>query len=313
MKKTYITLGLLLIIVVIILGLQFWNTNIKQNQEEKKSLQVVTTLFPLYDFAKNIGQEQVEVTLLLPPATEPHSFEPTPSDIIKIYEADIFIYTNPYLEPWAVDIIKSLPTSVMVVNVSEDIPFLSSVAIDKHEPIDSMDPHIWLDFDRAKKMVQNITKAFSQKDAVHANQYEQASKQYQQILSELDNQYQEGLSDCLKHEVIYAGHYAFGYLTARYGLEYVAAQGVSPDAEPTAQDLIKLINQIKDQDIHWIFYEELASPKIAQMLSTETQTKLLLLHPAHNLSKDQMQESISFQDIMKQNLLHLQTGLECKP
>jgi zinc transport system substrate-binding protein len=117
---------------------------------------------------------------------------------------------------------------------------------------------------------------------------------------------------CSSKEIIYAGHYAFGYLTKRYGLEYFAAQGVSPDSEPTAADLINLVNQIKKDNIKYIFYEELSSPKIAQTLSDETGAELLLLNAAHNISKEQLEQGATFISIMKNNLTNLKIGLGYK-
>jgi zinc transport system substrate-binding protein len=95
-------------------------------------------------------------------------------------------------------------------------------------------------------------------------------------------------------------------------LDYIAAQGISPDSEPTARDLAVLIDQINKDNIKYVFYEELASPRIAEMLSKETNTDLLLLNAAHNISKEQLEKGISFITIMKNNLNNLKIGLEYK-
>jgi ABC-type metal ion transport system, periplasmic component/surface adhesin len=309
--------SILIIFIVSGLAVFFVLINLSNNagslNAENKKLQIVTTLFPLYDFAKSIGQDKVEVTLLLTPGVEAHSFEPRPSDVILINQADVFVYTGKSMEPWADDIIKSVTNkNLVIVNVSNGITLIPAVFHDADEPVGSMDPHIWLDFDNAGIMVNSISKAIIEKDPANSSLYEKNATNYLQQLADLDNEYKLALSLCSSKEIIYAGHYAFGYLTKRYGLEYFAAQGVSPDSEPTAADLINLVNQIKKDNIKYIFYEELSSPKIAQTLSDETGAELLLLNAAHNISKEQLEQGATFISIMKNNLTNLKIGLGYK-
>ncbi len=300
MKKILFFVG---IIAVIALGIF---TLVNQTQKIKKNttkINVVTTLFPLYDFAKNIGGDKVEVFLLLPPGVEAHSFEPKPSDIAKISEADVFVYTGKFMEPWVEDIIKGVSgKNVKIVDSSVGAKMILE---------GFTDPHIWLDFDNAKIIVDNIAQAFSEKDTANTNYYKEKADDYKNALSMLDNEYKTALSSCKNKEIVYGGHYAFGYLARRYGLEYLAAQGVSPDAEPTAQDLIQLVQQIKKNNIQYVFYEELTSHKIAETLASETKAKMLLLSAAHNLTKEDFENKASFISIMEKNLNNLKIGLQC--
>jgi len=279
----------------------------------QKKIKVVTTLFPLYDMAKNIGADKGEVFLLLPPGVEAHSFEPKPSDIVKINEADIFVYTGKFMEPWAEGIIKStVNKNLIVVDASRGTKMIPGVFHDADEPAGSLDPHIWLDFDNAETMVRNIAQAFQSKDSVNESFYEQKADDYANKLSELDSAYKTTLAACKGKEIVYAGHYAFGYLANRYGLKYLAAQGVSPDAEPTAKDLVNLVMLIKKDNAEYVFYEELTSPKIAETIAGETKAKLLLLNAAHNLAKDEIEKGVSFFDILKRDLDNLKVGLKCR-
>ena len=278
-----------------------------------KKLTVITTLFPLYDMTKNIGADKAEVSLLLPPGVEAHSFEPKPSDIVKISEADVFVYTGKFMEPWAEDVIKAtVNKNLLVVDASRGTKMIPGVFHDIDEPAGSLDPHIWLDFDNAKIMVKNIMQAFQLKDRANKDFYQQKAEDYSNKLTELDTLYKTTLVTCKDREIVYGGHYAFGYMAKRYGLKYLAAQGVSPDAEPTANDLIKLVGQIKKDKIRYVFYEELTSPKIAETIAGETKAKMLLLNAAHNLSRDQFEQGLSFFDILKKDLENMRVGLECK-
>jgi len=278
-----------------------------------KKLRVVTTLFPLYDMAKSIGSDKAEVLLLVPPGVEAHSFEPKPSDIVKINEADVFVYTGKFMEPWAEDIIRgAVNKNLIIVDASHGTKMIPGVFHDTDEPSGSLDPHIWLDFDNAKVMVENIVQAFQLRDSANTDSYEKKAKDYSDKLTELDTSFKKTLATCKDREIVYGGHYAFGYLARRYGLKYLAAQGVSPDAEPTARDLINLVEQIRKDKIKYVFYEELTSPRIAETIAAETKARLLLLNAAHNVSRDQVDRGISFFDILKRDLDNLKTGLSCQ-
>lgn len=282
---------------------------------------VVTTLFPLYDMARAIGGDDADVTLLLPPGMSPHSFEPKPSDIADIGTADIFVYTGDFMEPWARDTIAGLGrTDLRVVDASEGVSLLPMSAHDEegeehdkesHGHDGGNDPHIWLDFDNASLMTAGIADAFAQADPAHAAAYADRASDYMLGLSETDLAYREGLSDCRTRTIVYGGHYAFGYPAHRYGLEYVAAQGFSPDAEPTADDLVTLVEQVRSLGLPYVFSETLSNPKIAEMIANETGASVLELNPAGNISRDAFERGMTFSDIMESNLSRLKTGLGC--
>lgn len=308
--------GLLLIIItftaIVSLLIIRWPDKTLENAKTGK-LKVVATLFPLYDIAKNIGGNQAEISLLLPPGVEAHSFEPKPSDVVRINEADIFIYTSSLMEPWAADIIRGTTNkNLIVVDASAGIKMKPETSPDGDKSASSPDSHIWLDFNNTKIIAQNIKAALIAKDGQNAYFYEQAINNYFSALNQLDLKYRAALADCESREIIYGGHYAFGYLAKRYNLIYHAAQGLAPDSEPTASDLIALIEQIKKNNIKYVFYEELASPKIAETIAAETGAKLLLLNAGHNITKNQLESGISFFDIMNANLENLKIGLNCE-
>lgn len=315
----------LAIVIFAIGSLTHQKSNIQNNK-----LKVVTTLFPLYDMAKNIGGDKADVSQLLPPGVEAHSFEPKPSDIVKINEADFFVYTGKFMETWAEDIIKGITNkNVKVVDSSNGIQLdkenneeehedehedahEEGIEHESHHHHDGVDPHIWLDFDNAQVMADNIANAFIEKDPSNVEFYKNNANEYKNKLIALDNNYRNTLEECNSKVIVYGGHYAFGYLANRYGLKYLAAQGVSPDAEPTANDLANLVDQINKDKVKYVFYEELTSPKIAETIAGETKAKMLLLNAAHNLAKDQFEAGLSFFDILNSDLENLKVGLECK-
>lgn len=320
MKKMGLLIVSLLIPIIFSMP-YFQNFKKTETKNSTSTIMVVSTIFPIYDFARQIGGDKVDVSLLLPPAAEAHSFEPTPNDIFKINEADLFIYIGDFMETWAKDIINSLPYDKInnkIIAAGSNITLIHSAEEHEHSDKNNIehahgqsDPHIWLDFDNAKIISQNIANALIQKDPANAKFYQENLRKYQEELSQLDQTYQTKLKNCQTRQIVYGGHYAFGYLAQRYELEYAAAQGFSPDSEPTADDLINLIKQVKQNKIEYIFYEELASPKIAETLAQETDTKILPLTSAHNITKSDYQRQISFITQMQTNLDNLIIGLDC--
>jgi zinc transport system substrate-binding protein len=289
-------------------------------------LTVVTTLFPLYDLARNVGGEKVEVTLLLPPGVEPHSFEPKPDDIVRVIQADVFIYTNKLMEPWAADILMGAGRSgLLVVDSSAGATFLpageqggnAGERIEKqkeehHHPGPGMDPHIWLSIPNAQKMVDNIAAGLASRDPGNSDFYHGNAETYKSELRRLDRKFKEGLSTCKTRLFLHGGHYAFGYLADRYGLSYISAYAVSADAEPTPGQLVMLINQMKSHSLRYIFTEELISPRTAQIIAEETGAAILKLHGVHNVSREDRERGATYLSLMELNLESLRKGLQCR-
>ncbi|RII25362.1 MAG: zinc-binding protein [Geobacter sp.] len=292
----------------------------KEPATEKGKVQVVTTLFPLYDFARVVGGDRVEVSLLVPPGVEPHSFEPKPEDMVRINRAGMFVYTNPYMEPWVAGLLKGIDRRLLtVVDASRGITFLPAGDHDDEHDVNEgghhhagMDPHVWLSISNARKMVENIAAALEVKDPPNAGFYRKNAAAYDQKLAELDRKFQEGLANCGTRQFFHGGHYAFGYLADRYGLQYVSAYAISADAEPRPRKLTAMIDQIRRSGTKYIFYEELISPRVAETISRETGATLLKLNGIHNLSRDELHGGATYFSLMEQNLADLRTGLQCR-
>ena len=290
--------------------------NRKEQRNDK--LQVVTTLFPLYDFAKRIGGDKAQVSLLLPPGVEPHSFEPRPENVVRVNRADLFIYTNKFMEPWAASIIAGLDKGkVGIIEGGKGIPLLPAPEEEEHgehhgEEHDEggMDPHIWLDFDNARRIVGNILAAFIARDPANKGYYEQNAAKLTGELAALDERFRQTLAQCPKKVLLHGGHYAFGYLARRYGLRYVSASAVNADAEPTPAKLAELVKLMRRERLNYVYTEELLSPRVAETIARETGAKVLMLRAAHNVTRDDLERGVSFISIMEENLQNLKTGLQ---
>lgn len=284
-------------------------------------LRVITTLFPLYDFTRSIGGDKVDVVLLLPPGMESHSFEPKPDDIVRINKADLFVYTNRFMEPWASDIIAGLDTGkTMVVDASRGARLLKSGRSDTHDHGETdghdhgegMDPHLWLDFANAKIMVDNILAGLVARDPAHRDFYTANAAGFKAKLTDLDERFRKGLAVCDKRIFLHGGHFAFGYLANRYGLRYESAYAVTADAEPSPAKIAELITKIRSNGLRYIYTEELVEPRVTDTIARETGATILKLHGAHNIGRDDLAAGVTFLSLMEQNLKNLRLGLQCR-
>ena len=304
------------VFLVLILAITCLMLSCQKNEERIKKdsrLKAMTSLFPLYDFAGNVGRDKVNVSLLLPPGVEPHSFEPKPGDMMKLNKADVFIYTNKYMEPWVEKLLQRTKNqNLAVVDASHGIAMMEETETEEHERgHGGKDPHIWLDFSNAMKMVDNIRDVFVSKDPENENFYLKNAEDYKAKLKNLDQQFQKALSGCEKRVLVHGGHFAFGYLAKRYHLEYIAAYGFSPNAEPRPEDLLKVSKSLRKNGLKYIFYEELISPRIAETVAKETGVSLLLLYTGHNVDREAFDRGVTFIALMQKNLEHLKAGLQC--
>jgi len=278
---------------------------------------VVTTLFPVFDFVRHVGGDKVEAVLIVPPGVEPHEYSPSPQDIVRINGASAFLYTSDAMEPWVSRLLPGITNqNLLIAQAGQDIDGGEEDAAD--HPTDGEwppagDPHIWLDFANAQKMVDNVLDVLVTIDGENAGFYQQNAAALKTELADLDFRYREGLRDCRLRTIVYGGHFAFGYLAKRYELEHVSPyQGFSPNAEPTPRAVGELIGVLSSTGAKTIFFEELVDPKIARVIAEETGARQVLLSAAHNVTRDEMDAGVTFIQIMNDNLAKLREGLECR-
>ncbi|WP_167957665.1 metal ABC transporter substrate-binding protein [Anaerosporobacter faecicola] len=328
-----------LLSIVCIIGVMLAGCS-KQNSTEqevvendaKAAVKVVTTLFPQYDFANQIGKDHVNVSMLLKPGVESHTYEPAPSDIIAINKADVFLYTGDEMEPWVSKILDSLDGDVKIIDLSEHVTLekvedhdhdeeaehveehdhdeATEETTEEHDHVHSYDPHIWTSPLNAEIMVQDIVTALSEVDPEHAQEYEDNGNAYMIELEQLDADIREVVEHAKRNEVVFGGRFAFHYFFEEYGLDYIAAyDSCSAETEPSAKTIATIIDQVKDDGIPVVFYEEFANPKVAESIAQATGAKTLLLHSCHNVSTDDYKNGATYLSLMEQNLENLKEAL----
>jgi zinc transport system substrate-binding protein len=290
----------------------------QQNREPAvgdNRLKVIATIFPVYEFARNIGGDKIAVTMLLPPSTDAHNFELKPDDLVRIGKADLFLYVNMEMEHWAYKIIKatSSNTRLLPVETGNGITMLSLSGSNEEDHHSSkFDPHMWLDFANAQKMVDNIAAALVKIDPRNSDYYLKNAAEYKTKLAALDKKFSTGLTNCRNRTILHAGHWAFAYLANRYGLKYFSIYTVSADSEPEPEKIIAVIKQIKDTKVPYIYYEELINPRLAETIAKETGVGLLKLNNGHTISKGELSRGVSFLTLMEENLINLERGMQCR-
>jgi zinc transport system substrate-binding protein len=271
---------------------------------DRPKIRIVTTVYPLVEFARAVAGDRGEASLLLPPGAEVHTWQPRPGDVLGLSGCDLFIRVGLGLEPWLDDLLKGLGSS-SVVRILEVGRGLAPAA---DASGGAEDPHIWLDFGLDLELVGRIRDALSGIDPEAAPLFRSNAAAYAARLEELDRLFREGLASCRRKAVILAGHAAFGRLLARYGLEQVPLYGLSPDAEPSPARMAEIVRLARAKDIR-VIYTEVGEPaKLARALCREIGARTLPLHPGHNPSAADLGAGRGFVEIMLDNLRSLQDG-----
>jgi len=289
-------------IIVIALALEGWNHLNSAPIASQRPL-VVTSFYPLAQFAQAVGHELIDVKSITPSGVEPHDFEPTARDIQELQKAQLFIYNGAGLDEWAARAAGARTSGRSLSMVQE---LTQRGLLEKK----NNDPHVWLDPVLAQEQVLAIRDALIALDLSHATQYNSNTQEYIQRLRSLDQQFRTGLSQCPRKEII-VSHDAFGYLAKRYGITIHAIAGMSPDQEPSARTLAQLATLARLRKITTIFFEELVSPRLAQTLAREVGAHVDVLNPIEGLTEDQQQQGKNYLSIMEENLNHLRDALSC--
>lgn len=310
-QKIYIIVTFILVILMIIGVYVVFSKNDEDKVDDGK-INVIATLFPQYDFMKQIGKDKVSVTLLLPPGVESHVYEPKPSDIIKISQSDIFVYTGKDMEPWAGTIISSM-NSLNVIDVSKNIDLVKEEHEDEdehEEDVHEYDPHIWLNPDNAKAMIDNIAHELANLDAANADFYRENAENYKNEIDKLDMDIQNVISSAKRNKVVFGGRFAFIYFMQKYNLEYISAyDSCSTEAEPSVAAITGIIDEVKKDSIPVVFYEEFSAHKVADSIASQTGAQTLLFHSVHNVTANDLENGITYIDLMRQNLNNLKIAL----
>jgi len=313
---------------------------------------VVTTLFPYYDFARQIAGDKVELIMVVPAGMDSHSFEPTPADMRTIQEADVLICNGGAMEHWLNQVLDAIDTSGMtVITMMDYVDAVEEEIVegmedeahdhdhdhevhggeeeqsyedeahgqetewaedhDGHEMEIEYDEHIWTSPVNAMKFTQVIADALGEADPENRQFYEENAARYLGQLEELHQEFLQVADQRKRNMIIVGDKFPFRYLADEYGFNYRAAfSGCSTDTEPSARTIAYLIDKVKDQQIPVVYYLELSSHRVSEIIGEETGAEPMLLHSCHNVTRKEFDAGVTYLELMRQNVKNLRKGLD---
>jgi len=256
-------LGIILIIAALF---SFSACTDKNEGTGNGKISVIASFNPMAELVRAVGGDKVEIYTIVPDGTEPHDFELKAKDIVKLSEAKIFVYNGAGMESWAQDAIKaSGSTELIAVDASNGCSFIKSGT--------AVDPHLWLSLKEAKVQAFNIKEALVKADPSNKEYYENNYSAFSTSLEGLYDEYKAKF-DGLKNKNFVTGHAAFAYFCRDYGLKQSSIENVFAEGEPTAKKLAELVEYCRSNEVHTVFMEELASPKVSETLANEIGAKV---------------------------------------
>ena len=277
-------------------------------------LLVVASFYPLYEFAREVAGPSAHVVSLMPSGVEPHNWEPSPQDVTRIRNARLFIYNGAGFEPWVAKLVQEAAISgPLPVRASEGIPLLTTGSAPRIGAHDQAvpDPHVWLDPVLAQSMVETIRAALVTVDAAHAALYTDNARAFTVKLQRLHEAFVHGLRHCARREVV-TSHAAWAYLAKRYGLAVVPVMGVALESEPSPAQLASIVRFARDKHVKYIFFETLASPRLAETLAREVGAATLRFNPVEGVTREDAAAGRGYLALMEDNLANLRIALECR-
>jgi zinc transport system substrate-binding protein len=260
-----------------------------ESGEPSGATQVVAGLYPLAFAAEEVGRDRVEVTNLTPAGAEPHDLELTPREVEEILDADLVLYLGEGFQP-----------AVEAAVAGSDVAAIDALEGLELRDDDGVDPHVWLDPTLFAQVVERIGAELGDETGGLVAR-----------LNALDEEYQAGLADCDRRELV-TTHDAFGYLADRYGLEVIPITGLSPEAEPSPQDLQSVAELVEARGVTTVFTETLLSPEVGETVAREAGATTATLNPLEGLTEEELERGQDYFSVMEANLETLREGLGCR-
>ncbi|MBM7692981.1 zinc transport system substrate-binding protein [Peribacillus deserti] len=280
--------------------------------EGEDKINIYSTVYPLEYFANSIGGKYVKVSTVYPPGTDEHTYEPSQKDIIKMTEADLFLYIGHGLEGFvdkADDIFKSENVEMTAVGEKIDIPAVKEEEQheeDHHHHAD-VDPHIWIDPELAKQMALVVKDELVNKKPEKKEYFEKNYTELSAKLDQLDSRFRAAVKEADRKEII-VSHAAYGYWENRYGIEQISISGLS-SSEPSQKQLKQVVQTAKEHQIKYVFFEQNVSSKLTETIQKEVGAAPLKFHNLSVLTENDIKGKEDYFSLMNKNIAALKTAL----
>ncbi len=281
-----------------------------EKPHDETKLQIVCTSFPAYDFAREIVGDRAELTLLIKPGSEVHSYEPTPKDMIRIQESDLFICNGGESEQWAETLITPKLNTIYMMDCVDTVEESADGIYNAEDGEPELDEHVWTSPLNAIKISVEICNALCKLDTDNAEAYKTNFTVYKAQLMALDREFRQVIKNSGKHTLVFADRFPMRYFALEYGLDcYAAFPGCSSETEPSAKTVAYLIDRVCEDKIPAVLYMEFSNQKMADVICEDTGCRKLPFYSAHSVSAEQFKQGVSYLDLMRINLNSLKEAL----
>lgn len=299
------------------------NIQSSKNTSNKK-MSIVTTIFPIYDFTRAIVGDKATVTMLVSPGASIHSFDPSPADIKKINDSDIFIYIGGESDVWVSRILQSMDTSkIKLIRLMDFIKPVEEDEVEgmqaeeeshEHDATETQEPqydeHIWTSPQNAVKLIDAIADGVCAVDSKSSDAYRQNAESYTSKIQNVSTEFKYVVDSAKRKKIVVADKFPFRYFVDEYGLDYRAAfSGCSDQTDASVATIAYLVNTVKNEGLQYVYYVELSNQNVARAISEQTGAGMLLLHSCHNVSKADFEKGVTYLSLMEQNVENLRKGL----
>ena len=279
--------------------------------QSNKSLTVVTTLFPAYDFARELCGGRCEIVLLVPPGAETHSYEPTPQDLLRIQSCDLLICNGGESEAWLDTLLDGADGAFAVLSMLDCVDALEEEhkegmqrireEEDEEDEIE-YDEHVWTSPRNAAVICRAICEELCALDEAGAEEYRGNCESYCAKLDELDAAFRDIVAEARGNCLIFADRFPARYFVEEYGLDYFAAfPGCADDTEPSARTVAFLIDRVRGQNIPAVLYIEYSNQKMADVVCEDTGCGKRLFHTCHTVSAEDLKNGATYLGLMWAN------------
>ena len=318
----------------------------QETPKDPDKLQIVATVFPAYDFARAAAGDNAEVTLLLPPGAESHSYEPTPADILAVRDCDLFIYLGGDSDAWVDTILTSVEPTGHTMRMVDCVELLAEEHVEgmqmepghdhdheegeacedehhhheheeeEHEEASGLgrvtgyDEHVWTSPANAAAITRSIGAELAELDPEHSEAYLTAAERYAAEIDRVDADMAEFFNDLSDRTIVFGDRFPLRYFAEEFDLDYYAAfPGCSTQTEPSAATIAFLVDKVEGENIPTVWYIEFSNHLVADSIAEATGTKTAMFHTCHNVSKAEMDSGVTYVSLMEQNLETLRANL----
>ena len=312
-----------------------------ENKPDDGRLHIVTTVFPAYDFARAVAGDMAKVTLLLPPGTESHSYEPTPANILDVQGCDLFVYLGGESDHWVETILMAVEPQGEMMRMVDCVPLLEEAHVEgmqmdpghSHEhgedceehhdheeeaeeeshnlgAVIGMDEHVWTSPKNAAEITLEIGAHLAELDPEHAEIYQTRAEEYAEQISHLDAEFEAFFHQRNDRTIVFGDRFPLLYFANAYDLDYYAAfPGCGTQTEPSAATIAFLTKKVEQEEIPTVWYIEFSNHLVADSIAEATGTNTAMFHTCHNVSRQELEAGVTYLSLMEQNLKTLQEFL----